>query len=342
MYSSRVEDFINSRGNHPAMEAAKHNQADALVLLLQPMVQLSMQGTPEAFEALNSFVHKKNQQGHTLLYAVSHHSTNLFLPHSIVLHLEQILHGGDSEEVQKCIKESLGSSKMSKAAVNVVKRRTPGATAQFLNVMRIFLLVFFIPMSFFIVDMVTDALLVGDYYGDMVDEASGRYSEAAEAAQICQTNLTLICFSRVPSGAAKFHLSVLIMIFPFVFYGVEVIKYYQSLHSHSSANIRGRPQGVRLVGAEEPLESLHTMVSRWFSTWDSRTSFYLFGIRFQPLRLPIYIFVWLIWPFWVFLLNLIHRMKQEGSGTSDKIDKHSENVKTYQVMALIYLSRPLL
>jgi len=340
-YMNRSEYFVNHHGNHPAMEAAKHNQADALVLLLQPMVQLSMQGrTPQ----LESFVHQRNRQGHTLLYAVSHHSSNLYLPLSMVLHLEHVLHGGDAEAVQTCIKESLGSSKMSKSAVKVVKRRTPGALTTWLNYARIVIVVLVIPLAIFLVDMVTDAMLVRDYFRDMRAESSGRVNEYAE---ICRSNLTLTCYSKVPSGAAKFHLSVLIMIFPFIFYGVEVLKYYQPFgEANYSGDNRRSALHVRAIPMEErSSEGIKNHIRRKLLWIDERCSFFLCNSKIQPLRIPGYLLVWLAWPFCVFFLTLVHRYRLESNSTSAKIDKHSENVAIYQVSmkaALFFIHPPCL
>ncbi len=90
----------NKSGNHPPMEAAKHNKADALVLLLQPMLQLAMQTNHEAEKNLDYFLHGKNGSGQNLLLLVSHHQKNLFLPHSMTMHLELQCHGNRHEEIQ--------------------------------------------------------------------------------------------------------------------------------------------------------------------------------------------------------------------------------------------------
>ncbi len=43
------------------------------------------------------------------------------------------------------------------------------------------------------------------------------------------------------------------------------------------------------------------------------------------------LFVWLTWPVRVFLLNVVHKMRLEGSTNHEKIDKHSANERAYQV-----------
>ena len=102
------------------MEAAKHNRADSLVLLLQPLLHLSMEMDEDMRLTLDRVLHARNRDGHTLLYLVAHHQRNLFLAHSMIVHLEYLCHGCDQSEIQECVKRNLGSSKMSKETVQVI------------------------------------------------------------------------------------------------------------------------------------------------------------------------------------------------------------------------------
>jgi ABC-type Mn2+/Zn2+ transport system ATPase subunit len=70
------------------MKAAKHNRCDALVLLLHPILQEATNLDEEKRRSLYELLHSRNNDGHTLLFLVSHHQKNLFLPHSMIMHLE--------------------------------------------------------------------------------------------------------------------------------------------------------------------------------------------------------------------------------------------------------------
>ncbi len=175
-----------------------------------------MQMNSEEEEALDRFLHSRNQSGHTLLYLISHHQKNLFLPHSMIMHLELISHKHKSEEIQvglsmeevedtnmtfspqECIRSNLGSTKMSKKTAQVVKKRAPGPMTRVCKFLEIFLLVFLVPVGFFILDMVTDALLISDYFSDMNNSTA--LAEHDKFVDQCHRNLTLICYKEVMSA----------------------------------------------------------------------------------------------------------------------------------------------
>ncbi len=62
-----------------------------------------------AKKELAEFLHHKNNSGQNLLLLVSHHQKQLFLPHSMIMHLELLSHDHKHEEIQECIRSNLGS-----------------------------------------------------------------------------------------------------------------------------------------------------------------------------------------------------------------------------------------
>ncbi len=126
---------------------------------------------------------------------------------------------------KECIRTNLGSSKMSKETAQVVKERAPGPMAKVLNFFDILLFVFLIPFGFFLMDLVTDALLVSDYFSEMNNATAAAAHDVAMVE--CQRNLTLSCYSKAMSARSKFSVSVAIVLFPFAFYLVEVAKYFR-------------------------------------------------------------------------------------------------------------------
>jgi hypothetical protein len=135
------------------------------------------------------------------------------------------VHEGRHEEIQECIRTNLGSSKISRQTALVVKERAPGVTAKIVNFAEIFILIFLVPVAFFILDMVTDGLLVSDYFSDMNNATVAEMQD--QALETCRANLTLSCYGQAMRAESKFTISLSIMLFPFCFYLVEVVKYFR-------------------------------------------------------------------------------------------------------------------
>ncbi len=239
---------------------------------------------------------------------------------------------------------------MSKQTVQVVKERAPGPIARLCNFLDILLFVFLIPVGFFFLDLVTDALLVSDYFQEWKDPGAHAAHEAA--LDECGKNLTLSCYSSAMSARAKFFVSVAIMLFPFAFYVVEVAMYYrlktfyymqglsqQVLMQYSSKNIAS----FAFLRLDDPYlhddpdhrsqdrKSLYKRVRAALRDLSSRLV--VLGLSVSPVNLVVGVIAWLTWPVRLFLLNLIHRIRMESSNDSDKIDRHSRNQRAYQTYA---------
>ncbi len=325
----RVECCKNIYGNHPTMEAAKHNRSDALVLLLQPIINLSMQQNDhEVVSKIHEFLHQSNEKGQTLLYLVSHHHGNLFLPHSMLMHLEYTCHGADSDAIQRCLHECLGSNKMSKKTLHVVKKRTPGPIAKKCKCVGIICVVLLIPLSFFLFDLITDGLLIWEYRLQMHNIT---YTEQHwEHVARCKSNLTLVCYSLVPDPKSKFTVSLAIILFPFLFYLAEVIKYYRL-----DLGSRNRELQQKVLNSEVPSPENASLLARirmsMISWYDAVRIECLSGFTLRRIEKPLrYVTVWLTWPFRVFFMQAISKWKLEQSKDHRKIDQYAEVQRDYQ------------
>ncbi len=150
----------NGDGDTPAMVAARRRNKEALMALLQPFIVF-----PDRRE-LDALLHRRNADGHSLLTFVAHCDKTLSAAHGVLVELESFAHQHDSHKVKECFRASLGSTMSARLSTDLFKRthhRTTRAERTFLLI-KILSLSFVVKSLFLVVDMLTDAMLVKEYY----------------------------------------------------------------------------------------------------------------------------------------------------------------------------------
>ena len=237
------EDFLvdllqqeDSKGNTPLMSAAVHEQSSALARFLLIYYEKPDQST------LNYLLHHKNKDESTILYLVFQASRMMFGPYGILLELEQMVHmesGEDNHgflELQRCLRRNHGSSTQTITTLDLLKNTMQRSTFKtILECLRIFFVVCFIRLVFYLFDVVTDSLLTASYFEDWKDVSNTTSMNGNHTTCNTNCNITsddLLDYPPCFSSEKKFLYSIVFIILPWVFYAYESLthEFSRSLH----------------------------------------------------------------------------------------------------------------
>ena len=206
----------DSAGNTPLMSAAIHEQSEALARLL-----LFYYGKPQR-KILSDMLHIKNNDGASILCIVHRASEMMFGPYGVLLELEKMAHmesKADNKgflELQECLREKSGSSDETIKTLNMLKGTLPKSTPKIAIVyLRLFVGICFVPLAFYSIDVVSDALMSNIYYWNWKSNSDTNCN-----ASSMDLNDYPGCLAAKP----RFFYSISFVVAPWIFYAYEFIQ----------------------------------------------------------------------------------------------------------------------
>jgi hypothetical protein len=237
----------NNDGNTPAMEAAMRCNKEALLALLQPFLVF-----PNS-DDLERLLHHENKEGQRLLAYVANHNKVLSVAHGIIIEMEALAHDHNSYKVKECLRTTLGSNASAALSKELFKniRHKPTETVNKVEVFaRVLIVTFLIRTAALFMDMLTDILLLSDYYDqwetqseatkDLVlfpgklgapdDECLTVQHEETESGTVffhgqSKENVTLGCYPGAIKGRERFFITLILILLPTSLYFFELLRF---------------------------------------------------------------------------------------------------------------------
>ena len=127
---------------------------------------------------INQLLHHLNNNGQNLMATVVIHMDSLFAAHGILVEFEAAAHNRNPYEVQKCLRNNLGSTKEGKCTLELYKRiqNTENSKSKLTSKCQLFLKIFsrlvLLRLSTYLLDVITDLILLFDYYNEVWNQNS--------------------------------------------------------------------------------------------------------------------------------------------------------------------------
>ena len=223
----------DDKGNTPLMSAAINDKDSSLSKML-----LFYYGDTEITE-LNEMMHHKNKEESTLLHIVA--SSDMMLgPYGTLLDFEKRIHMKTNDDyggfldLQKCLRESSGSSERTLKSLNMLKSTIPNSYMAIVMVyIKLLIGAFLFPLFVYFFDVVTDSYMVDQYLVEWKNETiSASNQSLVNRVQSCnQTSSFLQDIPKCLSGESKSFYSITFIATPWIFYGYEFFQsdFYEAL-----------------------------------------------------------------------------------------------------------------